>query len=231
MNAVVAPLEPTRGVCDLTRLEVQDRPFPHVVHEQFIRPELYRQLTESFPACPPTPEPTGYSLLRGDEGYERLPAAPKRVRPRPDLMVAFPCSARSHHPVGPVAAQDAPRNYIQVQISSPADIWHDARSSLDVRPREEDKSRSRSYPSARPASLEPTPEPFDLEAGRDKLLGTLEGADDLTVIRSHGNIGDRLIHAGMRRLLDEHLNSRSFRLLSVYWRFERRLRSRGTKGS
>jgi exopolysaccharide biosynthesis predicted pyruvyltransferase EpsI len=45
------------------------------------------------------------------------------------------------------------------------------------------------------------PEPLDLEASRDKLLGTLEGADDITVIRSHGNIGDHLIHAGMRRLL------------------------------
>ena len=30
MKAVVAPLEPTRGVCDLTRLEVQHSPFPHV---------------------------------------------------------------------------------------------------------------------------------------------------------------------------------------------------------
>ncbi|MET0646122.1 MAG: 2OG-Fe(II) oxygenase, partial [Pyrinomonadaceae bacterium] len=323
MKAVVAPLKPTWGVCDLTRLEVQDRPFPHVVHEQFIRPELYRQLAESFPACPPTPEPTGYSLFWGDEGYQQLleehaawrslhetfhdqrfidwaaeqfaplwrasgclidparalyvpyredridkarpglrrvehapeelfvrtdiyqarvgygrpihvdhrrrlvsmliyfcdpmeggelllhhgpkqrrfGAAPKRFEPRHNLMVAFPCSARSHHSVSPVAAQDALRNYIQVQISSSVDIWDDARSSLDVRPRDEGNSRSRSYPAALPTSAERMPEPLDLEASRDKLLATLEGADDITVIRSHGNIGDHLIHAGMRRLL------------------------------
>jgi hypothetical protein len=317
MRATVGHLEPTEGVCDLTRLEVNTSPFPHVVHEQFIRPEHYRRLAETFPACPPTAEPTGYSLFWGDEGYERLlqeqpvwralhetfhsqhfidwaveqfasvwrregceidlsraryvpyredridkarprlrrvehapeelyvrtdiyqgragygraihvdhrrrlvsmlvyfcdpmeggelllhtgpkqrwyVAPPTRVAPRHNLMVAFPCSARSHHSVSPVASPDAARNYIQVQISSSVDIWNDRKEDGDA------DSRSRSYPSARANSDEQSPTPLDLEESRAALLGSLEGGDDITVIRSHGNIGDQLIHAGMRRLL------------------------------
>ena len=316
MQPFVGPPEPTWSVCDLTRLEVSGRPFPHVIHEQFIEPEHYRQLAESFPACPPTPEPTGYSLFWGDEGYRQLleehaawrslhqtfhdqrfidwaaeqfapfwresgcaidlsraryvpyredridkaraalrrvehapeelyvrmdiyqgrvgygrpihvdyrrrllsmlvymcdpmeggelllhagakqrwyGARPKRVAPRHNLMVAFPCTSRSHHSVRPITSQSSPRNYIQVQISSSVDIW-DRQGGHDV------ESRSRSYPSARAASSAHAREPLDLEASRAKLLGALEGADDITVIRSHGNVGDQLIHAGMRRLL------------------------------
>jgi hypothetical protein len=308
---------PTWGVCDLPRLEVRAKPFPHVVHEQFVEPGHYRRLVETFPACPPTAEPTGYSLFWGDEGYERLlaeqpawrafhetfhsqrfidwaveqfaphwrqegceidlsraryvpykedridkarprlrrvehapeelyvrtdiyqgragygraihvdhrrrlvsmlvyfcdpleggellfhrgprqhwySAPPMRVAPRHNLMVAFPCSARSHHSVSPVTSPDATRSYVQVQISSSVDIWDDRKVSPDS------DSRSRSYPSARSSSSEQTPAPLDLEESRARLLGALEGADDVTVIRSHGNIGDHLIHAGMRRLL------------------------------
>jgi hypothetical protein len=307
---------PATGVCDLTRLEVNVKPFPHVVHEQFIRPEHYPRLAETFPACPPTAEPTGYSLFWGDEGYERLleeqptwralhetfhsqgfidwaveqfapfwrregceldlsraryvpyredridkartslrrvelapeelyvrtdiyqgragyrrlihvdhrrrlvsmllyfcdtleggelllhagpkqrwyGAPPTRVAPRHNLMVAFPCSARSHHSVSPVATRDAARNYIQVQISSSVDIWDD-------RPRDNGEARSRSYPSTRSAPAADAHAPLDLEESRAKLLGGLESEEDITVIRSHGNIGDRLLHAGMRRLL------------------------------
>ncbi|MFL6253614.1 MAG: polysaccharide pyruvyl transferase family protein [Pyrinomonadaceae bacterium] len=316
MKAFVGLPEPALSICDLTCLEVNGRPFPHVLHEQFIKPEHYRQLVESFPACPPTPEPTGYSLFWGDEGYQRLldehaawralhgtfhqqrfidwaaeqfapiwresgcaidlsraryvpykedridkartslrrvehapeelfvrmdiyqgrvgygrsihvdhrrrlvsmliymcdpmeggelllhtgakqrwyGARPTRVAPRHNLMVAFPCSSRSHHSVSPIVSQDAPRNYIQVQISSSVDVW-DKQGSADV------ESRSRSYPSTRAASATQAREQLDLEASRTKLLGSLEGADDITVIRSHGNIGDQLIHAGLRRLL------------------------------
>ena len=320
MQAVVGTPEPTLGICDLTRLEVNSHPFPHVIHEQFIKPEHYRQLVESFPACPPTPEPTGYSLFWGDEGYQRLleehaawrslhqtfhqqrfidwaaeqfapfwresgcardlsraryvpyredridkarpelrrvehapeelyvrmdiyqgrvgygrpihidhrrrlvsmliyfcdlnaegieggelllhsgpkqrlfGARPTRVAPRHNLMVAFPCSSRSHHSVRRITSQASLRSYIQVQISSSVDIW-------DQQGREDVESRSRSYPSARAVSHSQTREPLDLEASRARLLGSLEGADDITVIRSHGNVGDQLIHAGMRRLL------------------------------
>ena len=307
---------PTGGVCDWSRLEVNNQPFPHVVRERFIEPEHYRRLAESFPACPPTPEPTGYSLFWGDAGYERLleeqpawrtlhetfhsqrfidwavgqfapfwrqegceidlsraryvpyredridkarpslrrvehapeelyvrmdiyqgragygrpvhvdhrrrlvsmliymcdpleggelllhtgpkqrwyGARPGRVAPRHNLMVAFPCTARSHHSVSPVASRDATRNYIQVQISSSVDIWND-------RPRGQGEARSRSYPSTRPASAADAPAPLDLEESRARLLGALEGAEDITVIRNPGNLGDHLIHAGMRRLL------------------------------
>jgi hypothetical protein len=316
MKPVVGFPVPAINLCDLTRLAVNAKPFPHVVHEQFIKPEHYRRLAETFPACPPTAEPTGYSLFWGDEGYERLleeqptwsalhktfhsqsfidwaveqfapfwrregceldlsharyvpyredridkarpslrrvelapeelyvrtdiyqgragyaraihvdhrrrlvsmliymcdpmeggelllhtgpklhwyGARPRRVAPRHNLMVAFPCAARSHHSVSPVASRDATRNYIQVQISSSVDIWND-------RPRDKGEARSRSYPSTRSASTADAPAPLDLEESRARLLGALEGAEDITVIRSHGNIGDQLIHAGMRRLL------------------------------
>ena len=84
---------------------------------------------------------------------------------------------------------------MQVQISSSEDVWGDREEGRDS------GSRSRSYPPARAASGEHAPPPLDLEESRAGLLGSLEGADDITVIRNHGNIGDHLIHAGMRRLL------------------------------
>jgi hypothetical protein len=74
------------------------------------------------------------------------------------------------------------------------DIWND-------RPRGDAESRSRSYPSTRSASAADAHAPLDLGESRAKLLGALEGEEDITVIRSHGNIGDQLLHAGMRRLL------------------------------
>jgi hypothetical protein len=48
---------------------------------------------------------------------------PIRVTPQHNLMVAFPCSSRSHHSVSAITAQLAPRNYVQVHISSSEDIW------------------------------------------------------------------------------------------------------------
>lgn len=48
---------------------------------------------------------------------------PRRVTPNHNLMVAFPCSNRSLHSVSAITAQKAPRNYIQVHISSSVDIW------------------------------------------------------------------------------------------------------------
>jgi len=54
-------------------------------------------------------------------GETHLP--PTCVTPRHNLMVAFPCSSRSHHSVSAIAAQLAPRNYVQVNISSSEDIW------------------------------------------------------------------------------------------------------------
>ncbi len=251
-------LSPETGICDFSQLLVNRDPFPHVVHDQFIAPHIYRRLCETFPTCPPKSGPTGFSLYWGDERYEQLLAAepvwqqlfntfhsqafidwcarqfasvwrddecsidPRqgrfvsyredsidkergtlrhvlhapdelwvrmdihqgrlkydrrihldhgrrvlslliymcdhtenqmtggelllhrrleqakapwragdnierqpavRITPRHNLMVAFPCSGRSYHSVTPIIAQQAPRNHVQVHISSSVDIW------------------------------------------------------------------------------------------------------------
>ena len=48
---------------------------------------------------------------------------PKRVTPRHNLMTAFPCANNSHHSVPEITSAAAPRNYLQVHISSSVDIW------------------------------------------------------------------------------------------------------------
>ena len=244
----------TPAICDLSRLELNDKnhlsldPFPHVVHHQFIAPRYYSELCQSFPSCPPSTGPTGFSLYWGDEGYTRLleeqPSwralfntfqsqrfidwgreqfaavweeagctidmsktryvsyredridkeratlrkietapeelwvrmdihqgqmgydrgvhvdharrlismliylcdhtenqmvggelflhsdsrrrasdRPQCITPRHNLMVAFPCSARSYHSVSKITSMAVPRNYIQVHISSSVDVW------------------------------------------------------------------------------------------------------------
>lgn len=235
----------TNGVCELKLFDVRAHPFPHVLSEGFIEPSRYERLRRTFPACPPGTSPTGFSLYRGDDGYERLldeepawgalfetfhsqafvdwgvrqfasvweregcgidlskaryvayredrvdkerprlrkiehapeelwvrmdihqgrvgysrpvhldharrlvsmlvyfcdqaenrmeggelllhgaPAsgAPKRVTPRHNLMTAFPCANNSHHSVPEITSAAAPRNYLQVHISSSVDIW------------------------------------------------------------------------------------------------------------
>lgn len=234
-------------MCNLTQLEVTVEPFPHVIHHQFIATESYSELNRSFPTCPPSTGPTGFSLYWGDEGYTRLldeqpawralfntfhsqrfidwaseqfaavwdeagckinpsracyvpyredridkeraalrriehephelwvrmdihqgqmgydrgvhvdharrlvsmliylcdhtenqmvggelflhsGAKPQsnrsmRITPRHNLMVAFPCTARSYHSVSEIKSMAAPRNYIQVHISSSVDVW------------------------------------------------------------------------------------------------------------
>lgn len=248
-----APKE-TPAICDLAGLRVTNsdylrtEPFPYVIHPQFIDQESYEDLSRSFPSCPPSTGPTGFSLYWGDEGYARLledqPAwralfdtfhsqefidwgkslfagvwedagcrinlsearyvpyredridkelaslrtiehkpeelwvrmdihqgqmgydrgihvdharrlismliymcdhsengmvggelflhqglkpqrheVPVRVTPRHNLMVAFPCTARSYHSVSKITSTAIPRNYIQVHISSSVDIW------------------------------------------------------------------------------------------------------------
>jgi hypothetical protein len=257
MSTATFPSRET-SICDLSQRPINSDPFPHVVHEQFIRPEIYRRLCDSFPSCPPKAGPTGFSLYWGDPGYEQLLAAEpawrqlfetfhsqafvdwgaaqfasvwsaddciidprngrfvsyredsidkeratlrqvihepdelwvrmdihqgrlkydrpihldhgrrvlslliymsdhtenemtggelllhgnvqksspttragervdqstvSRITPRHNLMVAFPCSARSYHSVTPITTQRAPRNHVQVHISSSVDIW------------------------------------------------------------------------------------------------------------
>jgi|GEM_PF-2059842 len=66
------PVAPAAGICELSLLDLKAEPFAHVVHERFIDPENYRQLCRTFPNCPPSTGPTGFSLYWGDEEYERL---------------------------------------------------------------------------------------------------------------------------------------------------------------
>ena len=235
-------------ICDFNATITNQRePFTHVLHHQFIDPEIYSELCRSFPVCPPSTGPTGFSLYWGDEGYTRLldeqPAwralfrsfqspqfiewgrqqfatvweaagckiklsearyvsyredridkeratlrkvehephklwvrmdihqgqmgydrpvhvdharrlvsmliymcdhsenqlvggelllhtgykspsdSTTRIKPRHNLMVAFPCTANSYHSVSKITSMAAPRNYIQVHISSSVDIW------------------------------------------------------------------------------------------------------------
>jgi hypothetical protein len=46
-----------------------------------------------------------------------------KVTPRENLMVAFPCSAKSHHSVTKIKSMMKPRDYLQVHISSSVDVW------------------------------------------------------------------------------------------------------------
>src|SRR5947209_16637430 len=72
MNTTYSSLTPATNICELAFLDVKAEPSPHVRHESFIAPEHYRQLCRSFPLCPPSTSPTGFSLYWGDEGYQRL---------------------------------------------------------------------------------------------------------------------------------------------------------------
>ena len=233
------------SICELKQLSVNLNPFPHVISSEFITPNAYQELCRSFPQCPPSTGPTGFSLFWGDEGYARLleeqPAwrglfdtfhsqrfiewgrqqfamvweragckinlsdvryvsyredridkeratlrkvehephelwvrmdihqgqvgydrvvhvdharrlismliymcdqtenrmvggelflhdearskADTGITPRHNLMVAFPCTAGSFHSVSEITSMAAPRNYVQVHISSSTDVW------------------------------------------------------------------------------------------------------------
>ena len=238
----------TAPVCQLRPFETREAPFAHARQEQFIDPAVYASVRDSFPDCPPSSGPTGYSLYWGDAEYQRLleevpgwralfetfhsqrfidwgvaqfaevwererclidlsraryvpyredridkerrtlrkvehephemwvrmdihqgrvgyervihrdharrllsmlvylcdhdeneiaggelilhPPRLQRwlrpsvtVTPRENLMVAFPCSARSYHSVSRMTAMARPRNYLQVHISSSVDAW------------------------------------------------------------------------------------------------------------
>jgi hypothetical protein len=46
-----------------------------------------------------------------------------RIAPRHNLMVAFPCTNGSQHSVSKITSTAAPRNYVQVHISSSVNVW------------------------------------------------------------------------------------------------------------
>jgi hypothetical protein len=51
---------------------VIERPFPHVVVDDYLEPGLYRRLVGSFPECPPNSGPTGFTCFWGDPEYDQL---------------------------------------------------------------------------------------------------------------------------------------------------------------
>lgn len=65
----------------------------------------------------------GGELLMHKGRYTRWLHRPAVVKPRHNLMVAFPCTGDSWHSVPEITAAAKPRNYIQVHISSSVDVW------------------------------------------------------------------------------------------------------------
>ena len=49
----------------------------------------------------------------------------RAIRPAHNRMVAFACSNASHHRVTNIIRQNAPRNFLQITLSSSVDIWPD----------------------------------------------------------------------------------------------------------
>jgi hypothetical protein len=50
-------------------------------------------------------------------------AEPLVIRPKHNRMVLFPCNNASRHSVSAVTAQRAPRNFVQITVSSSVDLW------------------------------------------------------------------------------------------------------------
>jgi GT2 family glycosyltransferase/exopolysaccharide biosynthesis predicted pyruvyltransferase EpsI len=135
--------------------------------------------------------------IKGGELFLHAASPPQlgetlRITPRHNAMVLFPCMPTSYHSVSEITSYAVPRNYLQVHISSSVDLW----------------AREMPQPSDKPARLwcgynEPVETAFDLdlETSRAKLLKAIAGAEDIVVVRNYGNIGDQLIHAGLRKLL------------------------------
>jgi hypothetical protein len=66
----------------------------------------------------------GDLVLHGADGSARA-----AIRPRHNRMAAFPCTNESLHSVTPILAQTAPRNFVQVTVSSSVDLWPPLRRS------------------------------------------------------------------------------------------------------
>jgi hypothetical protein len=63
---MILPLDP---------VPVDEAPFPHAVVDNFLDPDAYRGLRDSFPPCPLNSGPTGFSCFPGDAAYDALLAA------------------------------------------------------------------------------------------------------------------------------------------------------------
>jgi hypothetical protein len=65
----------------------------------------------------------GELLLHSGPSQRWYHRRPVRIVPKHNLMVLFPCTRRSFHSVPRVESLNAPRNFLQVTISSSADAW------------------------------------------------------------------------------------------------------------
>lgn len=65
----------------------------------------------------------GDLILHGADGQSVT------VRPRHNRMVLFPCVNASLHSVSRIESQRAPRNYVQLTVSSSVDLWDTERAS------------------------------------------------------------------------------------------------------
>jgi 2OG-Fe(II) oxygenase superfamily len=72
MPPPLAVPQPPSPVLDYRLHPLQARPFEHVLVESYLCPDTYQQLLATFPECPPSTGPTGYSTYWGDEAYDTL---------------------------------------------------------------------------------------------------------------------------------------------------------------
>jgi len=92
------------------------------------RDHARRLLTMLVYVCDHTEnELSGGELLLQSRPFVRWFSPPIMIRPRENLMVSFPCSGRSYHSVPRITSLGAPRNYLQIQISSSVDAWNHGR--------------------------------------------------------------------------------------------------------
>lgn len=56
----------------LKPLPLRADPFDHILCDSFLQPEIYQELERTFPECPPSSGPTGFSHYWGDAVYEEL---------------------------------------------------------------------------------------------------------------------------------------------------------------
>ncbi len=86
--------------------------FPHVDHRR-------RALSLLFYLC----DADEAGMKGGDLVLHGPGRETATVRPRHNRMVMFPCAAGSVHSVTPILRQSAPRNFVQVTVSSSVDLW------------------------------------------------------------------------------------------------------------
>ena len=59
-------------VLEMSPVALRAEPFEHICKQDFIRPDVYAGLESSYPVCPPSTGPTGFSYYWGDPEYDRL---------------------------------------------------------------------------------------------------------------------------------------------------------------